>query len=512
MTDNKLLFDIRNSFRKRKVFYSCMLFIAALLILDIWTVSSFLFAFFSGEMGEEYISTLLIDDWFSCFGYILLIAMYLFVLVWMSYKLLSNAAKDHFLPVPFFLLWHSAIGLFSTVGNLGHYFLWRSFFVSVSDAMDAIAFFPLLLCFTYLMKKYIKVVLPAVLLDGFVSAVYLLACAFFKDSSFAAVVQTVSDCTFLLCFMMILLFGILEAVKEKNESFNRFPVIVIAMAAGYILVVGFSALLLPSVFQLFSDRIFPDGVFSLHSMRINIVQWALFLITILLVLQNNVREILNRRLEEQAMELRYAANEEYADSLHRYEQSVREIKHDIANNLNVAAMLCKNGEYEKLEEYLSSMTDQVSAAKGKIFCSNTLANYLLQMFDERMQEKEIDFRCEAYLPWDLQIPDRDLASVMNNVLQNAMDAAAQKPEGERWVEYRMVYERKVVRITCRNSYADEPQTNDVGEIKTSKKDKKSHGLGLGIIRKTAEKYGGAASVSFKEGVFEIHVAIPLTDG
>ena len=53
---------------------------------------------------------------------------------------------------------------------------------------------------------------------------------------------------------------------------------------------------------------------------------------------------------------------------------------------------------------------------------------------------------------------------------------------------------------------------DDGRIRTIKKDSVSHGLGLGIIRKTAEKAGGAVSVNYGSGIFEVRVALPTANG
>ena len=200
---------------------------------------------------------------------------------------------------------------------------------------------------------------------------------------------------------------------------------------------------------------------------------------------------------------------EYAQNLQRYEDSVRKIKHDISNTLNVAAMLCKNGEYEQLEDYLGNMTDYIATVRTEQYCRHILTNYLLLMFEERLQNVGAYFHCKAVLPPKFEINDADLASVLNNILQNALEAVALLPEEQRWVDIVIQMENNVVRIDCRNPYIKEPRAAEDGLFHTTKEDGTRHGLGLQIIYETAEKYGGVAVPLFAEGVFEIKVALPV---
>ena len=157
------------------------------------------------------------------------------------------------------------------------------------------------------------------------------------------------------------------------------------------------------------------------------------------------------------------------------------------------------------------MTDYIATVRAEQYCRHILTNYLLLMFEERFEKIGADFRCKAVLPSKLGINDADIASVLNNILQNALDAVSLLPEDQRWVEIMIRMEKNVVRIDCRNPYIKEPRVADNGLFHTTKEDGTRHGLGLQIIYETAEKYGGVAVPLFAEGVFEIRVAIPDGD-
>ena len=248
--------------------------------------------------------------------------------------------------------------------------------------------------------------------------------------------------------------------------------------------------------------------FSLNNIRDNWLDGIVLLTIALLILSNYSSQYRDYTLQLQSIRLRNEANLEYANSLKRYETSVRKIKHDISNTLNVALMLCKNGEYTQLQEYLGTLSDQTKGVSTGNYCAHILTNYILLMFEERFVQCGASFRCKAALPAELGILDTDLAGELNNILQNALDAVKQLPPDKRWVEITICMENRVVRINCRNPYSGEPQIAENGLLRTAKEDRENHGFGLQIIYELAEKYGGVAVPLFGDGIFEIKVAIP----
>ena len=510
MNESGWLFDLRNGMRKNGLFCFCLAFLVLLIVLDVWTVGSFLHSFFGGEIENDMISTLVPQDWVILFANILLIALYLVILVVMSFRLLRASLRDDFLPEAFLLLMHASVGLFCAVAELGHCFLWKSFFVSASDGLRSVAMIPVLLCFVLWLQRFRWLLIP-VAAEGALASVTLILRALKVGGEAVAVLKTADDILFLSCALLCLVLAIVDRRKEEMP-FGRLPFIMAVLFAVFALLMGLFLVFCRSLEDAFGLLV-TTGETVLHSVRMNIVNVYLLLTVLLLLIHHFLHDYFTRLIEENAMATKLAANEEYAESLHRYEQSVRELKHDLSNHLRTAAMMCRDGKYEELGSYLDSLTEQADATKRRAFCANTLANYLLQMFDSRFEEKGISFECEAVLPRELDIPDRDLAAILNNLLQNALEAAENAPEGNRWVNFRASFEENgVIRIRCRNSYGNEPLREKDGRIRTRKADRASHGLGLGIIRKTAEKYGGASSETYGNGIFEAKVALPVTNG
>lgn len=488
----------------------CTLGVAVILLLDFLTIISF-------DSLPQDIESLaatqglyrVLEEWYSYIGHFFVASFYVILLGCMCVVFLLSAWEGKFKLIPALLIWHSSLGILSTLGKIGQLLSASrpNMFSDVAEGLGELSILPLLLCLVNFMERYKRFFIPFILANCFCSAALLFALVWHKNEAYIYVTQTLSNWFFLLCFLALIFFSILE-FRDKNANFSSFlPMLILSV----VIVVAFHivAILVKSGFSVSQLKLYSSQLeWSFEWFRVRFLEAILLLCTSLLIIFNHLRQYHQHMLQLQSLRLRDEANLEYARSLQKYETKVREIKHDISNTLSVAAMLCKNGEYEQLGDYLGTMTSHIASVRTGQYCSHILVNYLLLMFEERFQKISADFRCKAVLPAELDIADNDLASELNNILQNAFDAVQKISEGERWVELTVRFEQSVVRIDCRNPYDGEPIISENGLLRTSKADQRKHGLGLSIIYEIAEKYGGVAVPLFGDGVFELKVAIP----
>ena len=69
-------------------------------------------------------------------------------------------------------------------------------------------------------------------------------------------------------------------------------------------------------------------------------------------------------------------------------------------------------------------------------------------------------------------------------------------------------ENKIM-IMVRNTVADDARRTEEDILKTDKRDKKSHGLGIKIIKELAEKYGGGFNWAMEDNEFQASVLLFL---
>lgn len=100
-----------------------------------------------------------------------------------------------------------------------------------------------------------------------------------------------------------------------------------------------------------------------------------------------------------------------------------------------------------------------------------------------------------------------LAIVFGNLLDNALEACREVEVGKRYVTLDVSYEKEVLMIAVTNPYRGERRKNRAGKYITTKKDCRSHGLGLSSVEQAAKAYRGQMDANGHDGVFRVSVVM-----
>ena len=125
----------------------------------------------------------------------------------------------------------------------------------------------------------------------------------------------------------------------------------------------------------------------------------------------------------------------------------------------------------------------------------------------KREKKGITFRFVLGDLSKLQIEDRDCIVILTNILNNALEAAEQCPEDDRYLSIKAVIEEGQFIFACRNSYIYDGNP----EINSKKEDVISHGYGLTNVKEAVNLNNG--NFFFEKGKTEfVSVAIiPILD-
>ena len=92
--------------------------------------------------------------------------------------------------------------------------------------------------------------------------------------------------------------------------------------------------------------------------------------------------------------------------------------------------------------------------------------------------------------------------ILQNLLQNALEACENVPEGERYIRLTGKRTGRFFLIEVRNPFAGEAAFGPDGlPLTTKREDVPMHGLGLANVRREAEKYMGALELKAGPGEF-----------
>ena len=148
---------------------------------------------------------------------------------------------------------------------------------------------------------------------------------------------------------------------------------------------------------------------------------------------------------------------------------------------------------EKIAEYIDSVYELEDLRLLRQFSSNKLADVIVNRYYARFLECGIDFYCDIR-DIDLSfLTDGELTALLDNLLSNALDAAAdaEKKFVELTVEQRNLH---YVAVRMANACAEAPKKK-YGRFVSSKKEG-LHGVGLNSIAAVAKKHGGSVSAEY----------------
>ena len=221
---------------------------------------------------------------------------------------------------------------------------------------------------------------------------------------------------------------------------------------------------------------------------------ALALLYALLVLENH------ERLEE--ADKLASLRESYYQGLRREEHQVRTLRHDLRNHLTAVRGLVEAEERDKALRYIDHLADSPALRGRRRLCENDAANAVLSAKAEAMEREGIAADFAVSLPKDLPVADTDLAALLGNALDNAIEGV--QNAAEKKITLRCRVEKGLLMLRLENPVGGEIQA----DLSTTKADSAAHGFGIPGMREIAERYGGTLQAGVKGGSFELVVCFP----
>lgn len=200
-------------------------------------------------------------------------------------------------------------------------------------------------------------------------------------------------------------------------------------------------------------------------------------------------------------------NEKYYNTLLDSISQTRIHNHDLKHHVNTLDVLCKEGKYEPLSQYISSMAENLPYALPTIYCQDLALNALLNHMEQLYRQKNLTFDCAIHLPKNNNLDSMHLCIIFGNALQNAIEASGKLSHDQPpFVDCSTTYEDKNIVITISNRFDGKPLVKKENSYASSKKGE-DHGLGLGSIRTVVEKYNGWMGVEIEEDVFTLKLIL-----
>lgn len=168
-------------------------------------------------------------------------------------------------------------------------------------------------------------------------------------------------------------------------------------------------------------------------------------------------------------------------------------RHEYVRHMQTIQALIELNKIETAQEYVNGITSQYWSNTMLYYIDNPAIAALINSKSSVAQVNNIDFavaiKCDVS---DINVPVWDLCSVLGNLLDNAIEAAATDPNPRVGVEFK--YEDGLYTIYIINNGNRISDPSRVFEAGYTTKGSEGRGYGLYIVNKLVNKYGGKIEI------------------
>ena len=194
--------------------------------------------------------------------------------------------------------------------------------------------------------------------------------------------------------------------------------------------------------------------------------------------------------------------------------SIRKVRHEMKNHMANIKGLAGAGEYGEIEDYVRRMDETMQELEYKYVTGNAVTDVIIN--DKCRRAEKAGIRFEVDFQYGGEIPVFDLGIILNNLLDNAIEACEKLEPGEAFIRLMLKRKKQFLLLEVENSFDGAvpirkgslfPATtkqNVLPDIVTE------HGIGLENVRDVAGRYFGGVNIKVKGDVF--HVTVMLQQG
>lgn len=202
--------------------------------------------------------------------------------------------------------------------------------------------------------------------------------------------------------------------------------------------------------------------------------------------------------------------EEHMKDVEHLYDGIRGIRHDMKNHVADLEILIRqkhmpDGEYKaEMQKYLDDMCNTMEELDMNCNTGNPVTDVVISRKIRKAGQEKIPIECNFIYPPALNISAFDLSILLNNGLDNALEAS--EKEQNPYIRLDSYVRERMFFIEIANAFTKELPEDGEG-LRTTKVDAASHGMGIKNMRSCVEKYFGALKWKCSNGEFLLTIML-----
>lgn len=369
----------------------------------------------------------------------------------------------------------------------------------------------------FLVNSGIALFVRVPILNLLSSVIFIFIITFnYEDSVKKRMLSTVYISLFLLgveIFVEVLLKGTVFNIYGKNQ----YQTVIAMFATG---IVSYFLIALISNFKKIKEVSLPKKywltvifiplasmyLFILITSLAGLTKMQLIIVVFIIISINFIalvfyERILNEIVENQKNKFFVQQSRYYEKQFELIQQNIektKRIRHDTKNHYISIKYLYNEEELEEGNKYIDSLMEELNSDYFNIRTGNIIVDSILNYKLSEINQNDIELKKEILIPKKLKIENVDLTIILGNLIDNAIEAL-KKEEKKRKLFIKIKYADSNLMLEMKNTCS----VNDVclKNIKTTKRDKENHGLGIKNVKEVVKKYDGNLDLQLNDGEF-----------
>lgn len=219
-------------------------------------------------------------------------------------------------------------------------------------------------------------------------------------------------------------------------------------------------------------------------------------------------------LNNKLISLQLEHQEELYKKRDHYAEILRTYNHDFKSVLTNVSYFLDQGDIQKAKEILKTIDSDIKViiTENQSYSNRLIVDVILNSLAEKCKQANIEFNAECLIPEHLSLTDLSLSRIFGNLANNAYEACIKQDQhDERKITFKSYIKDDFFIIYTQNSFNGEIIIEH-NRIRTTKQNKKQHGVGIESIKNIVESANGIAlfDVNDQQNIFRFYIKIPLS--
>lgn len=193
--------------------------------------------------------------------------------------------------------------------------------------------------------------------------------------------------------------------------------------------------------------------------------------------------------------------------------SIRKVRHEMKNHMMNIKGLVAGEQYEAVDSYIARLDETIQELDYKYVTGNPVTDVIMNDKYRMAERLGIAFEVSFYYTEADRVPVFDMGIILNNLLDNAMEACQRVEPEERYIRLTLKRKPPFLLLEVENSFDGAALQYEADGLPGTtkecgrKEEALEHGLGLRNVKDIAEAYLGGLDIKIKGNIFRVVVML-----